>query len=118
MAQLQNDISPFEQAREACSMLRERLPTPLQNPKVAIICGSGLGGLANTIDHEVRAEFDYTSIPHFPSLTGKFPTKCLSSGTRSLTTRSPWACRKTCLWAYQWPGSCRLNGRSCAVRSR
>ncbi|PLB49545.1 purine nucleoside phosphorylase I, inosine and guanosine-specific [Aspergillus steynii IBT 23096] len=69
MAQTQKGLSHFERANEACSMLRERLPLPLQSPKVAIVCGSGLGGLANTIHPELRAEFDYASIPHFPRLT-------------------------------------------------
>ena len=60
-----------ERVHEAFSFLRENLPVSLQNPKVAIVCGSGLGGLANTIRDEPRAEFDYSSIPHFPHLTGK-----------------------------------------------
>lgn len=45
------------------------MPTPLQKPHIAIVCGSGLGGLANTICDKPRAEFEYSSIPHFPHLT-------------------------------------------------
>lgn len=63
--------SVFEQANEAAAFLRHRLPAELQKPHVAIICGSGLGGLANAIQNQPRAEYDYPSIPHFPHLTGK-----------------------------------------------
>lgn len=85
MAQLQLGLSAFERASEACSLLRDRLPLPLQKPKVAIVCGSGLGGLANTIHPELRAEFDYSSIPHFPSLTGKIWTVPLEKKNSVLT---------------------------------
>ncbi|KAM0092342.1 Purine nucleoside phosphorylase [Aspergillus fumigatus] len=61
--------SLYEEAVEAFSFLKERLPETLQHPRVAVICGSGLGGLANTIHDEPRAEFEYSSIPHFPCLT-------------------------------------------------
>jgi purine-nucleoside phosphorylase len=63
--------SLYEEAVEAFSFLKERLPETLQHPRVAVICGSGLGELANTIHDEPRAEFEYSSIPHFPCLTGK-----------------------------------------------
>lgn len=63
-------MSQFDQAREAASFLKERLPPTLQAPQVAIVCGSGLGGLADSIRDTTREEFDYSSIPHFPRLTG------------------------------------------------
>lgn len=56
---------------ESANFLRARLPDSLQKPKVAIICGSGLGGLAGTVCGEERVELDYASIPHFPPSTGK-----------------------------------------------
>lgn len=56
---------------ESAHFLRARLPNSLQNPKIAIICGSGLGGLAGTVHGEERVELDYASIPHFPRSTGK-----------------------------------------------
>ncbi|OQD78689.1 hypothetical protein PENDEC_c001G07046 [Penicillium decumbens] len=59
----------FEQANEAVSYLRSSLPEALQTPQVAIVCGSGLGGLADTVQTELRAEYDYSSIPHFPRPT-------------------------------------------------
>jgi hypothetical protein len=64
------DLSSFERANEAVSYLRTKLPEILQQPQVAIVCGSGLGGLADTIKPESRIEFDYASIPHFPRSTG------------------------------------------------
>ena len=56
---------------EAASFLKARLPENLQKPKVAIICGSGLGGLVDTVQKSSRVEFDYVSIPHFPRSTGR-----------------------------------------------
>jgi purine-nucleoside phosphorylase len=67
----QSDMSSFEQANETVSYLRSRLPGGLQTPQVAIVCGSGLGGLADTVQTETRAEYDYSSIPHFPRPTGE-----------------------------------------------
>ncbi|EPS26082.1 hypothetical protein PDE_01018 [Penicillium oxalicum 114-2] len=63
------DISSFDRANEAVTFLRSTLPEGLQAPKVAIVCGSGLGGLADTVQKEGRAEYDYASIPHFPRPT-------------------------------------------------
>ncbi|EGE07270.1 purine nucleoside phosphorylase [Trichophyton equinum CBS 127.97] len=44
------EASVFEQAKAAVEYLRPQLPEAFQKPRVAIICGSGLGGLADTID--------------------------------------------------------------------
>ncbi|KAF3403618.1 hypothetical protein F1880_009494 [Penicillium rolfsii] len=65
----QSNTSAFERANEAVTFLRSQLPEGLQSPKVAIVCGSGLGGLADTVHAEGRAEYDYASIPHFPRPT-------------------------------------------------
>ncbi|KAJ5246932.1 hypothetical protein N7468_001915 [Penicillium chermesinum] len=62
-------MSVFEKAKEAALFLKSRLPVDLQNPQAAVVCGSGLSGLANTVQAEPRAEFDYASIPHFPRPT-------------------------------------------------
>lgn len=61
--------SIFSQAQSAAEYLKPKLPEALQKPRVAIICGSGLGGLADTIDSGTKLEFDYGSIPHFPKST-------------------------------------------------
>lgn len=65
------EASIFTQAKSVTEYLRPKLPESLHNPRVAIICGSGLGGLANTIDEKTKYEFDYGSIPHFPTSSGK-----------------------------------------------
>lgn len=55
---------------ESASFLRDKVPENLRKPQVAIICGSGLGGLAGTVHNESKIELDYTSIPHFSPSTG------------------------------------------------
>ncbi|GBB86857.1 hypothetical protein RclHR1_01330011 [Rhizophagus clarus] len=56
---------------DAFNYFKKRLPTKLSQPKIAIICGSGLGGLAETIDETVckKVEFKYEEIPGFVSST-------------------------------------------------
>ncbi|OJD12591.1 purine nucleoside phosphorylase I, inosine and guanosine-specific [Emergomyces pasteurianus Ep9510] len=61
--------SIFQQAQESCTYLREHLPVKLQKPRFAIICGSGLGALAESVNPSPKTEFDYGSIPHFPIST-------------------------------------------------
>ncbi|RDW59272.1 purine-nucleoside phosphorylase [Aspergillus mulundensis] len=61
--------SAFEKTNEASHYIKKLLPESLQAPRIAIVCGSGLGGLANTIDGAPRVEIDYSDIPHFPRLT-------------------------------------------------
>ena len=55
---------------ESAEFLLRDLPEDLRKPKVAIICGSGLGGLADSVRKEGKVEFDYASIPGFPRSTG------------------------------------------------
>lgn len=64
----------FHRAKESANLLVRKLPQELRNPKVAIICGSGLGGLADTINPEPRAVTPYREIPDFPRSTGKLAT--------------------------------------------
>jgi purine-nucleoside phosphorylase len=61
----------YVRATETAQYVRSQLPEALQNPKVAIVCGSGLGGLADTIESEPKVELAYGSIPNFPKSTGK-----------------------------------------------
>ena len=53
--------------------LKSRLPAELSQPKVAVICGSGLGGLIESVDETdcKKVEFKYEDIPGFVSSTGK-----------------------------------------------
>jgi purine-nucleoside phosphorylase len=61
----------YQRAGETALHLRASLPKELQSPKVAIVCGSGLGGLADTINAEPRIEKAYSDVPNFPISTGK-----------------------------------------------
>ncbi|KAJ5903718.1 purine nucleoside phosphorylase [Penicillium tannophilum] len=63
------NLSVLEQAHEAVDFLNSRVPEGLQKPKVAVVCGSGLSGLADTVQAHPRVEYDYASIPHFPRPT-------------------------------------------------
>ena len=60
-----------QQAAEACQYLHSQVPVELQNPTIGIICGSGLGGLANVVLPLPRKHLYYRDIPHFPASTGK-----------------------------------------------
>lgn len=61
----------YVRANETANYVRSQLPESLQKPQVAIVCGSGLGGLADTIDAEPKVELAYGSIPNFPQSTGE-----------------------------------------------
>lgn len=62
----------YEQATEAASHIQTLLPIPIQKPAIAVICGSGLGGLANILA-EGAQEIHYADIPYFPRSTGMQP---------------------------------------------
>lgn len=57
-------VNPYQQAREAADALAARITAP---PRVAIVLGTGLGGLADQIAH--AQSFEYAAIPHFPPTT-------------------------------------------------
>ncbi|KAF2128436.1 hypothetical protein P153DRAFT_376584 [Dothidotthia symphoricarpi CBS 119687] len=59
----------YIRATETAQYVRSQLPEALQHPKVAIVCGSGLGGLADTIEPEPKVELSYATIPNFPQAT-------------------------------------------------
>ncbi|KAI7246759.1 purine nucleoside phosphorylase-like protein, partial [Hortaea werneckii] len=61
--------SPYERAKESVEFLRLKLPEQLASPRVAIVCGSGLGGLAQTVNDGIREEWDYKDVPNFPLST-------------------------------------------------
>ena len=62
--------SIYRQATEAAEFIRAELPSQHHHPRVAIVCGSGLGGIADTIGQDARAEINFADIPHFPQITG------------------------------------------------
>ncbi len=56
------DMQSYVRAVEECAeFIRSKIPT---RPTVALIAGSGQGGLANLVEKET--EFPYNAIPHFP----------------------------------------------------
>lgn len=61
----------YERATETALYVRSMLPEALQKPRVAIVCGSGLGGLADTIENDPKVEIPYGQIPNFPQSTGE-----------------------------------------------
>jgi purine-nucleoside phosphorylase len=54
-------VNYLEQIKEAVSVIQERIPEP---PEVGIICGTGLGSIADEIENPVV--IPYSEIPHFP----------------------------------------------------
>ena len=56
-------IKMINKINEAASYIQEHLPF---TPKIAIILGSGLGPLANTVEDPII--LDYQNIPHFPKI--------------------------------------------------
>ena len=73
MASLDQVVAPnaYQRATETAKYVQSQLPESLQHPKVAIVCGSGLGGLADTIEAEPKIALDYANIPNFPQSTGE-----------------------------------------------
>ncbi|KAF2087004.1 hypothetical protein K490DRAFT_43133 [Saccharata proteae CBS 121410] len=59
----------FPRATETAFHLLANVPDELRSPQVGIVCGSGLGGLADTIHESPRFESAYADIPHFPQST-------------------------------------------------
>ncbi|KAJ1915877.1 Purine nucleoside phosphorylase [Tieghemiomyces parasiticus] len=66
MATLKQNI-PFAVYQGIVDFLRQKVP-PHLIPKVGIVCGSGLGGLASTMD-DGTFTIDYSDIPNFPQAT-------------------------------------------------
>lgn len=60
----------------ATSYIKGRLPQG-EEVQVCIVCGSGLGGLADTLENVTA--IDYSDIPHFASATGINPTMLVIS---------------------------------------
>lgn len=63
---------PYARAAETVEFLRLKLPESLAKPRVAVVCGSGLGGLAECVNRGVREEWEYKDVPNFPVSTGGF----------------------------------------------
>ncbi|KAF2457124.1 nucleoside phosphorylase domain-containing protein [Lineolata rhizophorae] len=61
--------STYKRASETAENILKDLPEQLRAPKVGIVCGSGLGGLAEAIEDEPKVEVPYKGIPNFPQST-------------------------------------------------
>ncbi|KAI5201825.1 purine nucleoside phosphorylase-like protein [Aureobasidium subglaciale] len=59
----------YQRASGSADFIRSKLPSHLQQPRVAIVCGSGLGGIADTVTADTKFEIDYHDIPNFPKTT-------------------------------------------------
>ncbi|KAI9810951.1 MAG: hypothetical protein M1827_005682 [Pycnora praestabilis] len=59
----------FEAATETAQSLQTSLPVELRKPVIGIICGSGLGGLVDSIHSGPVFEIAYADIPYFPKST-------------------------------------------------
>ena len=65
-------VSTVESTIESTSaFLKQKLPDHFQSVRLGIICGSGLGGLVDTIDPSTKIEFAYRDIPGFAVSTGR-----------------------------------------------
>jgi purine-nucleoside phosphorylase len=59
------DIAGYkEQIAQAADLIRQRWP---HTPRVGVICGTGMGGLADAVEN--RTIVPYDAIPHFPLST-------------------------------------------------
>lgn len=74
-----NGAQSFSQTQEAVHALQKSIPDTLKRLRVGIICGSGLGGLADAVS-DPRLEVPYSDIPYFPKSTGIHLNCGLSSG--------------------------------------
>ncbi|KAI9741864.1 MAG: hypothetical protein M1834_000252 [Cirrosporium novae-zelandiae] len=61
--------SIFALAKETQRAIEAKLPPELRKPEVGVICGSGLGGLADLVHSELKVEINYSDLIHFPVST-------------------------------------------------
>lgn len=81
-------LSISDRANIAIDFIRKLLPEPLRNPKVAVICGSGLQHLAHALSDTPRVEIKFADIPYFPQTTGKYNCSCIGDGCHSGTNEA------------------------------
>lgn len=55
----------YEEVEQICKFVQQKTK---HRPTIGIICGSGLGGLADLLQD--KSEIAYESIPNFPISTG------------------------------------------------
>lgn len=59
----------FDRATEAAEYIKSQYPVGFTTPKVAIICGTGLGGISTVLLPEGKVEIPYGQIPGFKQST-------------------------------------------------
>ncbi|AOA61773.1 Purine nucleoside phosphorylase [Komagataella phaffii CBS 7435] len=59
----------YDLIADATASIRDRVPAHLASPKVLIICGSGLGGIASRIKGDAEVILHYETIPGFQKST-------------------------------------------------
>jgi len=69
----------LQSVKTSAEWLRSRTK---RRPRIAVICGSGLGGLADCV--EAADIFEYTNIPHFVTCTGQLLNLVAITTTSSL----------------------------------
>lgn len=63
----------YNEAKESAQAIRKQLPSILQNPKIGVICGSGLGGLQHSVVEATgapRIEVKYKDVPGMSEPSG------------------------------------------------
>ncbi|EGD79701.1 inosine guanosine and xanthosine phosphorylase [Salpingoeca rosetta] len=60
----EEEVGEYEKLEQAVAFIQSKFPT---KPVIGIICGSGLGGLADLVKEPTR--LTYSEIPHFPTST-------------------------------------------------
>ena len=84
--------SVFNRAVETVESLRLKLPEELSRPRVAIVCGSGLGGLKECVNkdekfEEGKTEWEYKDVVNFPMSTGMYNVSTTWTDSRYLPIR-------------------------------
>lgn len=64
----------YEEIAEVAAFIKSKTAI---RPKLGIICGSGLGGLADDLDRDLPKDVvPYKTIPKFPQTTGTYMQGC------------------------------------------
>ena len=74
-----NRFYTFERVEEIVGFIQKLVTI---KPEIAIICGSGLSGLAELVTDKII--IPYADIPHFPRSTGESEIKATELGMQSL----------------------------------
>ncbi len=65
-------MGSYEDAEAVCKLIKSKVP---YTPLIGIVCGSGLGTLAETVQNKITIK--YSEIEQFPKSTGMYFICCL-----------------------------------------